>query len=295
MRVKKFLLVLLAASIVIGSTACQDSSEPQDTVKVEGLDKLGEIQVISREKGSGTRSTFAQLADFQAESEDQADQTRTDAQIAGNAEEVIDMVSDDDAAIGYVSEGSIQEAEGMKQLKVEGIAADAGDKKYPLSRSFYLAYVGELNEVEEDFLTYIHGAGQEIVGKNYETVAKSSTFLSNKAGGTITINGSTSVAPLMEELAEAYMLINPNAKIEIEQSDSTEGLNQAMSGKCDFGMASRDLKDYEAELLDYEIIANDNIAVIVNEQNPLEDISLDTLKKIYTGDINEWKELNEAR
>ena len=118
-------------------------------------------------------------------------------------------------------------------------------------------------------------------------MAKSSSFLSNKATGEITIEGSTSVAPLMEKLAEAYEQINTNAKITVTATDSSK------SGECDFGMSSRNLKDYEKELLDYETIARDNIVVIVEENNPLDDITLEALKLIYTGELRNWNDLNQ--
>ena len=124
-------------------------------------------------------------------------------------------------------------------------------------------------------------------------MAKSSSFLSNKATGEITIEGSTSVAPLMEQLAEAYEQINTNAKITVTATDTSTELTKAMSGECDFGMSSRNLKDYEKELLDYETIARDNIVVIVEENNPLDDITLEALKLIYTGELRNWNDLNQ--
>ena len=262
---------------------------------VEGLKELGTICVISREDGSGTRSTFAGLAGFQTEGNDVADQldlTTEDALIANDAEGVIRDVSTNKSAIGYVSKGALSDNENVKSLKVEGHTPEESEK-YPLSRDFYLAYSGTLSDLERDFLTYVHGAGQEIVGKDYDTVAKSSSFLSNQAKGKITIEGSTSVAPLMEQLAEAYEKINLNATVTVTATDSTKGLTQAMAGKCDFGMSSRNLKDYEKELLDYESIARDNIVVIVEKNNPLDDISLDELKEVYTGEMKTWDELNQ--
>ena len=111
--------------------------------------------------------------------------------------------------------------------------------------------------MEKDFLTYVEGKGQEIVGENYQTVKKTTTFLSGKPKGTIKIGGSSSVASLMQELSDAYMQINPNAEITVVTTDSTNGLTGAMSGIYDLGMASRELKDYEKELLDYDVIAKD--------------------------------------
>ncbi|MDD2978394.1 MAG: substrate-binding domain-containing protein [Hespellia sp.] len=294
MRIRKKWLALLAICAVVGTTGCTNNGKTDTVANVEGLDKLGNVQVISREDGSGTRSTFAELAGFAAAKKNDvaaSDETTKDAQIAKNAEEVIAAVQKNESAVGYVSKGALDDDSGVKTLSVNGASAD-GSSKYPLSRSFYLAYSGELNDAEQDFLTYVRGAGQSIVEESYGTVGKSSTFLSNQAGGTITISGSTSVAPLMEELADAYMQLNTNVQITVEESDSSQGLTKAMSGECNFGMASRELKDYESELLDYEAIAKDDIAVIVNEGNPLGDISLDVLRKIYIGDIKSWEELN---
>ena len=171
-------------------------------------------------------------------------------------------------------------------MKVNGTQASLEEKSYPLSRTFYLAYSGQLSELEQDFLSYVHGAGQDIVAEAYIPVAKSSSFLSNKAKGTLKIGGSTSVAPLIANLANAYMKINSNAKIIVQSSDSSDGLTKAMSGEFDFGMSSRDLKDYEA-------IAEDDIAVIVNAENPLEDITLEELKNVFTGMFVKWEELNQ--
>lgn len=294
MKLRKSVVALLAACTVLGMTGCSGSGD-RAMEPVEGLERLGSIQVIAREEGSGTRSTFAQLVDFEAKEQGagKTDLTRKDARIADDAETVIAAVETDTAAIGYVSRGTLGADSKVKILSIDGKGVDESSGKYPLSRSFYLAYSGKLSELEQDFLMYVHGAGQAVVEKNYEPVGKSSTFLSNKSKGVIRINGSTSVAPLMEELADDYRKKNPNAKIQVTRSDSTDGLTQAMAGKCDFGMSSRELMDYEKELLDYEVIANDNIAVVVNQGNPLSNITLDLLKKIYTGDLQKWSEINE--
>lgn len=295
MRCRKILLSAVMVWTTICLAACGSSQSDKESSSVQDLNKLEEIHVIAREEGSGTRSAFAGLVGFEGDGQDDAksDLTREDATIVNSADEVIEMVQADASAIGYLSEGSLVDIKDVKVLSVNGAAADDLNSPYALSRSFYLAYCGKLSDLEQDFLTYVHGAGQEIVGKNYVAIAKSSTFLSNQAEGKINIAGSTSAAPLVEELAEAYMGINPHAQITVTATDSADGLTQAMSGTCDLGMSSRDLKDYEAELLDYEIIAEDNIAVIVEKDNPLDDISLDSLKDIYTGEIDYWEELNE--
>lgn len=291
MKRMPFLMLLVLMILVSGGCSSNEQNAGQGQ-KTEGLDQLNEIQVISREEGSGTRSAFAELAGFAGNDESKPDLTTDKAQIAENAEEVCTLVRQNVSAIGYISMGTEIDSQSLKMLKVNGTEASMEAKAYPLSRTFYLAYCGQLNELEQDFLTYIHGAGQAIVSESFIPVAKSSSFLSNKEKGTIKIGGSTSVAPLMEKLAEKYMELNPNAKITVEATDSGDGLNRAMTGELDLGMSSRDLKDYEMELLDYEAIAEDNIAVIVNADNPLENITLDALKNIFTGEYVKWEELN---
>ena len=181
--------------------------------------------------------------------------------------------------------------EGVKTLEINGEAVSDNKGKYPLTRSFYLSYSGTLNDVEQDFMTYVQSAGQEIVSGHYETIAKNATFLSNQSEGTIRIEGSTSMAALMKEIADAYVKINTHATIQVTATDSTKGLNSVMSGNCDMAMSSRDLKDYEKELLNYNTVAKDKIAVIVNQKNPLSDITLYMLKSIYTGGVKNWEDL----
>lgn len=283
------LLLITGALLMTGSTGC--SKQAADTKqKVEGLDKLGQIGVISREEGSGTRGTFAQLAGFVQENTDK-DQTVKDAQIADDTASVLNMVGSDRSAIGYGSAGIMVSDSQVKVLSVGGVEPGKNNAGYPLSRSFYLVWSGKLNDVEDDFMRYIRGAGQEIVSQSYTAVGKQSSFLSLKPKGKITVTGSTSVGPLLECLAEEYMKLNPKAVITVKQTDSSDGIRQTMQGKCDLGMISRDLKDNEKEILDYESIARDEIAVIVNKENPFEDISLEQLEKIYTGKIKEWQKL----
>lgn len=283
------LLLITGALLMTGSTGC--SKQAADTKqKVEGLDKLGQIGVISREEGSGTRGTFAQLAGFVQENTDK-DQTVKDAKIADDTTSVLNMVGSDRSAIGYGSAGIMVSDSQVKVLSVGGVEPGKNNAGYPLSRSFYLVWSGKLNDVEDDFMRYIRGAGQEIVSQSYTAVGKQSSFLSLKPKGKITVTGSTSVGPLLECLAEEYMKLNPKAVITVKQTDSSDGIRQTMQGKCDLGMSSRDLKDNEKEILDYESIARDEIAVIVNKENPLEDISLEQLEKIYTGKIKEWQKL----
>ncbi|MCD7735058.1 MAG: substrate-binding domain-containing protein [Clostridiales bacterium] len=292
---KRILSLLLAVALTL--SGCEAAA--QSLAAVDGLDDLGGVQVISREEGSGTRSAFAELVGFDESTDgESADVTVDTALVVTDAEAVIDAVEADPSAVGYVSMGALDALDGAKALAVDGVEATLDNVKkggYPLSRPFCLAWSGSLSELEQDFLTYVLGKGQTIVGQSYVTVADSTSFLSGKQSGTITIHGSTSAAPLLEELAAEYMTLNPNAVVEVTASDSTTGLNDAMQGKCDFGAASRELKDYEAELLDYEVIAEDGIAVIVNGENPLDGVTLEELYGLFTGTIADWNTINTER
>lgn len=262
--------------------------------QVDGLEKLGKIKVISREDGSGTRSTFAELAGFAGGGKG-ADLTREDAAVADNAEAVVQQVAGDKAAIGYASYGTVHSAADVKILAVNGFDVSSGKGSYPLRRSFYLAYSGRLSDLEQDFLAYVTGAGQELVGRSFGAVAKADRFVSNQAAGELRIIGSTSVTPLISELAGAYERINPHAVIKVVSSDTSDGLTRAMRGECSFGMASRELKDYEKELLNYRLIAHDDIVVIVNKANPLNSITLEQLKEIYMGKAISWQDLYQNK
>ncbi len=294
-KIRKPIPFVLAAALLL--TGCGGAST--GLTAVDGLDALGEVQVVSREEGSGTRGAFAELVGFDSsEDESKSDDTTDAALVVEDAEAVIEAVGNDPAAIGYISMGALDALDGENVLSVDGVAGTLANVKngtYALSRPFVLAWSGTLSELEQDFLTYVLGKGQAIVGQSYVAVEDTATFLSGKQSGTITIHGSTSAAPLLEELAAEYMTLNPNAMVEVTASDSTTGLNDAMQGRCDFGMASRDLEDYEAELLDYETIAEDGIAVIVNGENPLQSVTLDELKGLFTGTLSTWDSINAER
>ena len=96
----------------------------------------------------------------------------------------------------------------------------------------------------------------------------------------------------MEKLKEAYMALNPQVDIEVQESDSTTGISDASQGNCDIGMASRDLKDEEKDLgLTATVIARDGIAVIVNKDNDVDELTSDQVKAVYTGETTTWEDL----
>ncbi len=200
-------------------------------------------------------------------------------------------IQNDLYAIGYVSLGSLNET--VKAVNIDGVEATTDNVKngtYPIARPFNIATKGEPIALAQDFIDFILSAeGQAVIGKSYIAAQEdAAAYAGSKPAGKIVVAGSSSVTPVMEKLKEAYIAINPNATIEIQQSDSSAGLSNAIEGVCDIAMASRELKDSEKEQLTGIQIALDGIAVIVNNGNPASDLSKDQVKSIFTGAVTTW-------
>lgn len=253
-----------------------------------------EISVITREEGSGTRGAFIEL--FGVEEKDangnKVDNTTEEAVNTNSTEVMMQTVSGNNAAIGYTSLGALKDT--VKALKVDGAEATVENVKngtYKVSRPFNIATKGDVSDAAQDFINYIMSAeGQKVIeDKGYISEGNKGSFKSNGAAGKVTIAGSSSVTPAMEKLADEYKKLNANVTIEINQSDSSTGITSAADGKCDIGMSSRDLKDTElAKGLTSTKIAIDGIAVIVNNENPLDNITTEQVKAIYKGETTTW-------
>ena len=254
------------------------------------------INVISREEGSGTRSAFVELTGVEQKMNDKkVDMTTEDAQITNNTAVMLTTVAGDSDAIGYVSLGSMNES--VKAVSVENVEASAenvANGSYKIARPFNIAYRGDaITELGKDFIAYVMSAeGQAIVAANgYVASGNAGAYAGGKPQGKLVIAGSSSVSPVMEKLAEAYQALNPDAQIEIQTSDSTTGMTAAVDGSCEIGMASRALKEAEAAQLTNVTIAMDGIAVIVNLENPVGDLTVEQIGAIYTGDVMSWDEI----
>ena len=205
---------------------------------------------------------------------------------------MITTVSGNEYAIGYISLGSINNT--VKAVKIDGVDATVENIKngtYAVARPFNIAVKGDLSEVAQDFVNFIKSEqGQAVIEENgYIKTDGAPAFSGNQPAGNIVVAGSSSVTPVMEKLKEAYIAANPNAKIDIQQSDSSAGMNSTIEGLCDIGMASRELKDSEKEAgLKSEVIAMDGIAVIVNKSNPISDFTSGQIKAIFTGASTSW-------
>ena len=272
-----------------------DSAKTEATgdKKSDGFDTSSDITVVSREDGSGTRGAFIELFGVQQEENgEKVDMTTEEAVIANSTAVMMTTVAGDDYAIGYASLGSLDDT--TKALKVDGVEPSVDtikDGSYKISRPFNIATKDNVSDVAQDFINYIMSDdGQKVIEDNGYISVSDGKFESNGAKGKIVVAGSSSVTPVMEKLKEAYLAVNKEAAIEVQESDSTTGMTAAMEGTCDIGMASRELKDSESELK-ATAIAMDGIAVIVNKNNTLDDITSDQVKDIYLGDVTSWDEL----
>ena len=276
------------------SEASEESSEAESSEEsTEGGAASGPITVVSREDGSGTRGAFVEL--IGVEDEEGNDMTTVDAEISNSTEVVIQSVAGNTGAIGYISLGSLDDT--VKGVKIDGVeptAENIENGSYTVSRPFNVATKGELtNEAAQDFMNYIMSEeGQAIVAEDYIPVADVEAFESNGASGSVTISGSSSVSPLMQKLIEGYNAVNPNVDIELQTSDSTTGMTDAINGMSDIGMASRELKQEELDAgLVNTVIATDGIAIIVNNEAPIEDLTTEQVRDIYLGNVTDWSEV----
>ena len=305
---RKLAVLALSAALVMGTmTGCgstnsdaknSDNAGTNKSASSEtGFDTSKDISVVSREDGSGTRGAFIELTGVEEKDADgnKVDNTTLDASITNSTEVMMTTVSGNDYAIGYASLGSLNDT--VKAVKVGGVEATADNINagtYTLARPFNIVTGDSVSEVAQDFINYIMSEdGQKIISDNgYIEVENTGSFTSTEAKGSIVVAGSSSVTPVMEKLKEAYAKVNANASIEIQESDSTTGVNSAIEGTCDIGMASRDLKD-EEKGVKATAIAKDGIAVIVNTNNTTENLTMDQVKAIYTGEAKVWSDITK--
>ena len=304
MKMKKFIAVLAVAGMMTGmlagcgSSSDDTSSDSGSTDTASEWDASNDITIVSREDGSGTRGAFTELFGVVEEVDgEDVDMTTADAQITNNTSVMMTTVAENEYAIGYISLGSLDDS--VKALSIDGAEATAENIEngsYKVSRPFNVAVKPDsTNEVAKDFMSFIMSTeGQQVVSdEGYIPVADVEAYAGTAPAGDCVVGGSSSVSPLMEKLVEAYKEVNPNANIELQTSDSTTGMTSTIEGSYDIGMASRELKEDEAAELTPTVIATDGIAVIVNNNNPTDEMTSDQVKQIYTGEVFSWDEIAE--
>lgn len=307
---KKFICTALTLAMVVGSLAGCGSSSSKETTAASGaateaateaaaagdFDTSKEISVNSREDGSGTRGAFIELFGVEEKAADgtKVDNTTVEANITNSTSVMMTSVAGDPYAIGYISLGSLNDT--VKAVKIDGAEAttdNVANGTYKVARPFNIVTKDGLSDVAKDFVDYIMSVeGQDIIEQNgyIKIDQNAAAYAGSKPEGKIVVAGSSSVSPVMEKLKEAYLAVNTNADIEIQTSDSTTGVTSTQEGICDIGMASRDLKDTETGVT-ATTIAQDGIAVIVNNENPVENLTSDQVKSIFTGETTVWADV----
>lgn len=295
---KKILSLGLAALMTVFALAGCGADKGTDNNNGGTGTGTDAISVLTREEGSGTRGAFIELLGIEEKNADgkKIDKTIDTAETTNSTSVMITTVQGNKAAIGYISLGSLDKSK-VKALKVDGAEAATDNVKsgeYKVSRPFNIATKGDTTGVASDFIKFILSAdGQAVVEKNgYISEGNTGAYKASGQKGKITIGGSSSVTPVMEKLKEAYVKVNPDVTIDVQQNDSSSGMKGAIDGIYDIGMASRDVKDSEKEAgLNSIKIALDGIAVIVNKDNTLDSITSEQIKNIYTGSLTKWSEI----
>lgn len=288
---KKWKCLMLLAFVGVGVvlTACSKSNSSESK----------QISVVSREEGSGTRGAFIDLFGLEEKnsSGDTVDLTTANAIVTNSTSVTLTTVAGDDLAIGYASLGSLNDS--VKVLKIDGTKASVEtikDGSYKISRPFNIVTKEDISKAAKDFINFILSSdGQAIVEENgYIPLDNVDTYQASVTSGKVVISGSSSVTPVMEKLKEAYTKVNSGVTIEIQQSDSSTGITDTIDGTSDIGMASRELEDSEiAQGVNSTVIAMDGIAVIVNKNNTIDNLTSEQVKSIFSGEITTWKELSD--
>ncbi|MDO4442703.1 MAG: extracellular solute-binding protein [Slackia sp.] len=289
MKSKKLLALALSCVCAVGAFALAGCSSGGDAAS-EGGSAGGAISVISREDGSGTRGAFTEL--FGVEDADGNDATSASAVVTNSTSVMMTTVAGDPNSIGYISLGSLNDT--VKAVEIDGVAPSAEgvkDGSYKVARPFNVVAGANVSEAAQDFLDFVMSAdGQAVVDEDYVSVAEDAKpYSASGKSGKVVVAGSSSVTPVMEKLAEAYEALNPEVKVEVQQSDSSTGIQSAIDGTCDLGMASRELKDSElSQGVEPVVIAMDGIAVVVNKDCAVSSLTSDQVKGIFTGEIADW-------
>jgi len=290
---KKIISVgLLVSMIFLLVTGCNSTSSSEE------FDLNQTINVVTREEGSGTRGAFIEIVGILEKdgNGNEVDRTYSEAIVQNGTNAVMTTVAGNIYSIGYISLGSLNDT--IKAVKVNGVEATTENilkGSYEVARPFNLAYKEDLSPLAKDFVDFLLSAeGQDIVARERYVQVDTQGFKYESDGtqeGTLVIAGSTSISPLMEKLVEAYQELNSGVSIEVQSTGSSAGMQSAMEGTVDIGMASRELKDSELAELTPVVLALDGIAVIVNNDNPIEDLSIDDIKSIYLGETNNWSKI----
>lgn len=250
------------------------------------------LHLITREEGSGTRAAFVES--LQITDSDGIDAVTVSAEVSNSTAVVLQTVATDPKAMGYVSLGALSGQ--VRPVSLDGVppsdeAIRAG--QYPLSRPFLLCW-RTLDDLGQDFVAFLLSSqGQAMFAPDYLPAVKApQPYAPAGLTGHLTVCGSTSVGPVMLQLAERYMEQNPGVSIDVQQTGSSAGIAGVIEGSCQLGISSRAITAEEAaQALTSRVMALDGIAVIVHPSNPVENLSVRQLRDIFLGEITSWDAL----
>ncbi|MCP1101944.1 phosphate transport system substrate-binding protein [Aequitasia blattaphilus] len=287
MKRKTYLIISLLIALVFLS-GCGQS---------EKFDSSNDITIVSREEGSGTRGAFVELLNVvQKKKNKDIDMITLEAQITNSTAVTMTTVAEDEYAIGYISLGSMNSQ--VKALEVDGVPiseANIVSGDYKISRPFNIVTKeGTENPAREDFIRFVLSEqGQKVVGEaGYIPLKDTVPYKPQTVKGKVVVGGSSSVAPVMEKMIEAYQRVNKGAQVELQATDSTTGATAVTEGGYDIGMLSREVKDSEKKQgLVPQVMAIDGIAIIVNQLNDIDGLSSDAIREVYLGNDLTWDEV----
>lgn len=266
----------------------------RQTANERGFEADHDIHLFTREQGSGTRAAFTEVTGVVDQNDDDAITPAATVQNSTNA--TMQAVAGDPHAISYISLGSLNDT--VKPLAVNGVEPTSENilsGNYQLIRGFNVTYGNELSEVAQDFWDFMFSAqAQELVAEDgYVSVdSEAPEYEPSGLSGSVSIVGSTSVEPTMQRFSEAYAELNPDVTIDITAPGSGAGITAAVDGSADIGMSSRDVSETEAaQLTETKPIAIDGIVIIVNNNNPLENLELIEIQGIYQEYFTTWDEI----
>ncbi len=256
------------------------------------------IVVVSREEGSGTRAAFEELV---METGDEEAVITEDALLQQSNGQVRTTVSTTPDSIGFLSFGFLDES--VNAVAIDDVAPTVENVKngsYSIFRPLNMMTNGAPNDLAQAFLDFILSEdGQAIVAEDYITVTEEEgmedayTSPANLEG-TLQLAGSTTVQPLAEILAEAFVGYNAGLTIEVQGGGSSVGVTSAGEATVDIGNASRNIKESEFETFpDLQVftIAYDGIAIVTHPDLELPSLTLEQVKAIFAGEITNYAEV----
>lgn len=273
-------MLIVAVMACIFMSACSNSKSGEN----QAFDSSEKIVTLQRESGSGTKNSFLSFLGLS-----ESDIMVSEDNIVSGTDVMIAAIENNPYAIGYVSFNKLTEA--VKVIRVDGVSpTNEGiqTSSYPFVRGLYLVTNTDTSNLIKDFLNVVlHSKRMEEQG--FVSVSPTDEYTSTQPSGKLTITGSSSVYPLLIEIIEDYKMENPNAKVEMNQTDSSNGIQSVSDGIVDIAMTSRELTQEELKNKSATLIAKDAIAIIVNKSNPINDISSEKLKDIYLEEIQTWE------